>query len=108
MSDHQLTTRYSLGCRVWFETASDTVYIYATPNALYEWANQPNNRWPCSHLADIDAEVSAQFNAGGLVDLVAFPDDIPCDEFNAWSADVLRDVLPKDHPAYFVTVGQFA
>jgi hypothetical protein len=36
-----------------------------------------------------------------------YGDELPADELSAWASDVLRDVLPKDHPAYFVAVGQF-
>jgi hypothetical protein len=33
--------------------------------------------------------------------------DVPADEFNAITSDMLRDRLPKTHPAYFGCVGQF-
>lgn len=86
------------------------VTIEATGAQLYAWANRPGARWVCSHLEDLDS-IRVNFDASGLVDFTASEAsarwDLPADEFNAWSSDVLRDVLPADHPAYPVTVGQF-
>lgn len=96
-----------------------TVTITATAEQLRAWARRPGNSWPCSELARIEGELVVSFVPGGLYDLYeerpsVLPgtdylpvDGIPSDELNAWSSDVLRDVLPADHPAYFVTVGQF-
>jgi hypothetical protein len=87
--------------------STDSVEIHATRTMLYDWAHRPDASWPCSSLALCD-EITARFDANGLFDLLGDGDDeIPADEFNAWSSDLLRDTLPKDHPCYTVTVGQF-
>jgi len=83
------------------------VTITANGSELRAWAARPGAVWPCSELAEA-SEISAHFDAHGLVDLTGDDCiDLTADEFNAWSSDVLRVALPKDHPAYFVTVGQF-
>lgn len=89
----------------------DQVTISANGEQLRAWAHRPGNPWPCSDLADLDM-IRAYFDRGGLTDLDQSPADFEhCQisgiEFDAWSSDVLRGVLPADHPAYFVTVGQF-
>jgi hypothetical protein len=71
--------------------------------------------WPCSHLSRLEGLFVA-FDANGLVDIEAtgldFDEwedaDVSSNELNAWSSDVLRGVLPADHPTRFVTVDQFA
>jgi hypothetical protein len=89
-----------------------SVVVTATQDQLYAWSHRPGAAWPLSTLDDCD-EVAAWFTDTGLVDLLTVVDgkqdevDIAGDELNAWTSDVLRDVLPKTHPAYFVTVGQF-
>lgn len=94
------------GSVFWFADM-ETVRISATHSQLYDWANRPGYSWPCSTLTDC-TYVSATFNADGLVD-IDHPGtyELDANEFNAWSSDVLRDVLSPDHPAYEVTVGQF-
>lgn len=90
------------------------VTITAHAGQLFSWAHRPGAIWPCSRLDDLD-EISATFDYHGLVDMTTRPMldpdghviDPPADEFNAWSSDVLRDILPESHPAHFVTVGQF-
>lgn len=88
------------------------VTIEASHGQLYDWAHRPGHAWPCSYLEEVDS-VRAGFDANGLVGYLQQPDPgesgyhVPSDEFNAWSSDVLRDVLPEDHPVYFVAVGQF-
>jgi hypothetical protein len=86
----------------------DSVVLEAHSGQLYAWARRPGNAWPLSELEDFEY-VTAQFDSSGLVELEADRDtvDIPGDELTAWSSDVLRSVLPADHPAHFVTVGQF-
>lgn len=84
------------------------VTITANGSELRAWASRPGHAWPCSELAEV-SEIQATFDANGLVDLIGDDCiDLTADEFNAWSSDVLRDVLPADHPAYFVAVGQFS
>lgn len=98
------TTQHAFGT---VDVREHGVSIDATGAQLYAWAHRSGAAWPCSVLADLD-EIHAHFDAHGLVD-IDHPgvEDLPADEFNAWSSDVLLDALPQDHPAYFVTVGQF-
>jgi hypothetical protein len=53
----------------------------------------------------------AQFDSDGLCDIAVNggrgDQDVPGNEFNAITADYLRNRLPKDHPIHFVTIGQF-
>ncbi len=83
------------GVRVWV-SASETT----------EWARA----WPCSSLRG--HRLAAEFDrTGSLVDYQIDGRgcrDIPADEFNALTADFLRDKLPSTHSAYFGCVGQFA
>lgn len=88
---------------------TDRVLVIATHEQLHEW--RIDHCWPCSELARLEG-IRVEFDRNGLCDLYAQNDrgadvDIPADEFNAWSTDVLRDVLPMEHPCYFVAVGQF-
>ncbi len=94
---------------------SHGVTITATHDELVSWSQRPSATWPCSTLADM-VGIAATFDANGLVDLDQDPafdeatgeGEVAGDEFDAWSSDVLRLVLPEDHPAYFVAVGQFS
>lgn len=90
------------------------VTIEATGAQLYAWANRPGCFWPCSELAPLDS-IRVAFDSDGLLEIACQLDgkddaaeDLTSDELNAWSSDVLRGVLSRDHPAWFVTVGQFA
>ena len=67
---------------------------------LADWARRPGAVWPCSILARLD-ELTASFDArGDLVDLIGDDGhDIPADELNAWTSDVLRDAGLHEHPA---------
>jgi hypothetical protein len=83
--------------------------IDAHAGQLFAWSHRPGAAWPCSILDDLD-HIAVAFDSTGLVELVTdggYGDELPADELSAWASDVLRDVLPKDHPAYFVAVGQF-
>lgn len=87
---------YETGVRIWL-SANDT----------HRWANRPHASWPCSQLAD--RRVFAEFDSNGLLDMSIDGRCEDCDatEFNALVCDHLRERLPKDHPCYFVVVGQF-
>lgn len=100
---------------------TDWISVRGVEYELYEWAQRPGSSWPGAKLPDLQW-IEADFDTDGLVDLRSnlsrdrWETDGPdSDEFNAWTSDVieaashpgLRDVLPKDHPCYFVTVGQF-
>lgn len=105
------------------------VSISADNDDLSRWANRPGHRWPCSTLEDLDA-ITATFDRTGLIDMdcpgLFYDNETGCyfermegdeftgqsfeidgQEFNAWSSDVLRDTLPREHPAWEVCVGQF-
>lgn len=84
------------------------ITLEATGEQVYRWSRKPGAHWPCSDLSEVES-ISASFDETGLYDLSVTPEDAyyTADEFNAWSSDVLADVLPTNHPAYYVTVGQF-
>lgn len=89
---------------------AEGVTIEADSSQLWEWANRPGHRWPCSELARLEGPLVAEFDSNGLLDLTGDggPDsDLSGAELSAWATDCLRDVLPADHPAYAVAVGQF-
>lgn len=95
--------------------AADSVAIEAHSGQLYHWSHRPDFSWPVSWLDDLDS-IRVVFDSSGLLECEQDPpydpetgegSDIPADEFNAWSSDCLRSILPTDHPCYFVTVGQF-
>jgi len=66
-------------------------------------------RWPLSRLRG--HRLRAVFDrTGSLVDYVIDgrgSPDVPSDEFNALTSDMLRGRLSPTHPAYFGCVGQF-
>jgi hypothetical protein len=96
---------YSLGALVWIGT--EGVSITAGALALELWANRPGSVWPCSELEELES-IRAVFDSNGLLELETVPEvDLSSSELTAWSSDVLRDTLPADHPAWYVTVGQF-
>jgi hypothetical protein len=91
------------------------VTIWVSAKDTYEWANEINNVWPCSELSG--HRFVATFDSNGLLDLTVngkegsgIPNSgyIPVDEFNACCADMLKDRIDKDHPCYFITIGQFS
>lgn len=99
----QATTDYGT-----VEIREHGVTVSANGSQLRAWASRPGHAWPCSALAEA-AEIRAAFDAHGLVDLTGDDSiDLSSGEFNAWSSDLLGAVLPEDHPAYYVTVGQFS
>jgi hypothetical protein len=85
---------------------SDAVVIRAGHRELHAWANRPGSRWPRSQLATLEC-IRVAFDRNGLVAIKTEPelDDLPADELNAWSSDVLRAVIPADHPVYYISVG---
>jgi hypothetical protein len=66
--------------------------VEATGAQLYAWAHRSGMAWPCSELATLDG-IRAEFDSNGLLDLEPSPENLMADELNAWSSDVLRDVL---------------
>ena len=86
---------------------ADSVQVAANGSQLRAWANRPGAHWPCSELAEA-SEITAAFDTNGLYDLTGDDAiDLSGDELSAWTSDVLREVLPAEHPCHFVTVGQF-
>lgn len=87
---------------------ADSVHLVADADALRDWAERPGSSWPCSALAGLDA-VTASFDDNGLYAVTGFDHtDGPYGrELDAFSSDAIGAVLPTDHPAWFVTVGQF-
>lgn len=87
---------------------SHAVEISADGHELHAWAGRHGARWPCSQLARLDRIVVA-FDRDGLVSMETTPEvnNLAADELNAWSSDVLRELIPADHPVYYISVGQF-
>ena len=94
----------------------DAASIEADNSELVRWTRRPGAVWPCSDLARYDY-IRVVFDRHGLVELqvqgrkdgrYADTDDITSAELNAWSSDLLGDVIPEDHPLWFITVGQFS
>ena len=83
------------------------VQVWLSANDTYAWAHRSGSAWPCSELSD--HRVFAEFDDNGLLDMTIDGKTRDCDatEFNAITSDFISETLPKDHPVYFVTVGQF-
>lgn len=86
-----------------------TVTLWASENDTWDWATRIHNSWPCSALSG--NRFKAEFDFNGLLDFTLNgkygDDNVSGNELSAICADLLTDVLPVDHPAYFVTVAQF-
>lgn len=83
------------------------VTLWLSANDTYNWAHRSGSSWPCSQLSG--RRLMAQFDSNGLCDITIDGRNRDCDatEFNAITSDYLATRLPADHPAWFVTVGQF-
>ena len=83
----------------------ESVLLWLSASDTSNWAS----RWPCSCLRG--KRLFAAFDENGLYDVAVNggrgEQDCPGDEFNAITADFIKTRLPKEHPCYFVTVGQF-
>ena len=84
-----------------------SVKLWLSANETRAWAQRPGASWPCSQLSG--KRLFAEFDANGLLDIAINGRNLDCDatEFNACTSDHLATRLPKDHPAWFVAVGQF-
>lgn len=75
----------------------------------YDWTWKPGAHWPCSTLAN--KRLVACFDTNGLCDLTVngcYPsDEIDGHELSAIVADHAALKLDRDHPCWFVAVGQF-
>lgn len=86
----------------------ESVSVTANGSQLRAWVSRPGHTWPCSELAEA-SEIAVVFDSNGLLELEGDDClDLSADELNAWTSDVLREVLPAGHPCYLVTVGQFS
>lgn len=85
-----------------------SVVLWLSSNDTYNWSKRVGAAWPCSQLAG--KRLVVEFDSNGLVDLSIEGRSGDCDvnELNAITSDYLRNEVPKSHPAYSVTVGQFA
>ena len=83
--------------------------LWASADDTHHWARKPGAAWPCSTLSG--HRFMAVFDTNGLLDLTVdgrdAPDDIDGHELSAIVADLAGEKLPKDHPCWFVAVGQF-
>ncbi len=79
--------------------------LWLSARETNEWRRRPGAVWPCS---TIDGRRVALFvDMTGLVEFTVNGRDgvnIDGDELSAMMADFVRDVLPKDHPAYEIAV----
>ncbi len=96
----------------------NSVVLWASARDTDYWADGYNpvtgehhGAWPCSTLRG--KRFVAAFDTNGLYDLTIngrFPgehDETDGHELSAICADLLATRLDKEHPCYFVTVGQF-
>jgi hypothetical protein len=88
----------------------DTVELWASVTDVDNWMQgfTTGKRWPCSVLQE--QRLYASFDACGLSDYTLngrHGINVPAEEFNAFTSDMLRNALPKDHSCYYVIVGQF-
>lgn len=67
----------------------ETVKLWASARDTYDWAHKPGAWWPCSVVSG--KRLFAEFYKGDLVDVALDGRDaeIPADEFNAITADLL-------------------
>ena len=81
--------------------------VWLSARDTRDWANRPNERWPCSQLSG--HRLFASFDSCGLNDMSVDgrSKDIDVNEFNACISDHVRSKLSVENPAWFVAVGQF-
>lgn len=82
--------------------------LWLSARDTYEWARRPGSAWPCSELSG--HRLWVEFDDNGLVDFTVDGRegfDVPGDELSAIVSDFIGQRITKDHPAYFVAVGQF-
>lgn len=88
---------------------SDSFTVWLSAQDTYDWAGKPMASWPCSTLAN--KRLVASFDTNGLYDLSVngrdTSEDTDGNELSAMVSDFMANKLPKDHPCYFVAVGQF-
>lgn len=84
-----------------------SVKLWLSAHDTYQWAHKAGASWPCSQLSD--KRLFAEFDRNGLCDLAVNgrSADVDGNELSACCADHLARKLPKEHPCYWVAVGQF-
>jgi len=85
-----------------------SIALWASARDTYDWSTRPGSAWPCSTLAG--RRFFAYFDTNGLCDLTVNgrdATDVDSHELSAICADLLGERLSKDHPVWFVAVGQF-
>ena len=85
-----------------------SVVLWASANDTYDWATKPYAAWPGSELSG--KRFCASFDTNGLCELTVdgkYLTDVSGDELSAICSDLLGESLAKDHPCWFVAVGQF-
>jgi hypothetical protein len=81
-----------------------SVSLWLSANDTYQWAHN----WPYSELSSRRLYVC--FDSNGLCDLAIDGRndiDVSANELNAITSDYLAKRLPRNHPCWFVAVGQF-
>ncbi len=79
--------------------------LWLSANDTYNWAHRPGKAWPCSTVRG--RRVALFVDMTGLVEFtVNGRDGVDVDsaELSAMLSDFVRDVLPRDHPAYHIAV----
>jgi hypothetical protein len=95
--------------------SGDAIKVQISAANTHAWAmgHFDTGSWPCSELAG--RRLMAEFDTNGLLDYtingVRATErsilNIGADELNACISYFVGLELPKDHPCYFVVVGQF-
>jgi len=92
-----------------FKDHGTSVQIWLSARDTYDWAHKVGAAWPCSTLAN--KRIFAAFDTNSLCDVTVNGNQglnmMDGAEFNAITSDFLATKLDKDHPCYFITVGQF-
>ena len=89
------------------------VWVSAANTHAWAMGQFDTGNWPCSGLAG--RRLMAEFDTNGLLDYTVNGIraterallNIEADELNACVSYFVGLELPKDHPCYFVVVGQF-
>ncbi len=88
--------------------SGSAVTLWASARDTDDWARKPGAAWPCSTLSG--HRFCATFDTNGLLDLTVDGQeagDVDGSELSAICADLLAERIDKDHPVYFVAIGQF-
>jgi hypothetical protein len=104
---------------------AQAVTLHADRAQLWAWAHQPGTHWPCTSLV-LCPWLTVRYVHDGLC-TIEHPDfskepgpsdrwlrhlpidlaPVAQDELAAWAAELLRDTLPREHPAYPEAIGRF-